>query len=59
MTCVAPSGRNRCIVIAEPLNTKPKYVASTTLRVPLAWQDSTLLKGGAVQAVLATYASAP
>jgi hypothetical protein len=26
--------------------------------VPLAWQDSTLLKGEAGQAVLATYASA-
>ena len=28
---------------AQPLNTRPKYVASTTLREPLAWQNSTLL----------------
>jgi dihydrofolate reductase len=28
-----------------------KYVASTTLREPLPWQNSTLLKGNAAQAV--------
>jgi dihydrofolate reductase len=33
-------------VIAEPLNTKPKYVASRTLTEPLQWQHSTLLEGG-------------
>ena len=32
--------------IAEPMNTKPKYVASTTLTEPLEWQNSTLLEGG-------------
>ena len=32
-------------VIAEPLNTKPKYVASTTLSDPLEWQNSTVLQG--------------
>jgi len=40
-------------VIAEPLNTKPKYVASTTLSEPLEWQNSTLLQGEAVRAVAA------
>ena len=28
-------------VIAEPLNTKPKYVASSTLEEPLGWQNAT------------------
>ncbi|HEX9083496.1 MAG TPA: dihydrofolate reductase family protein, partial [Gemmatimonadaceae bacterium] len=40
-------------VIAKPLNTRPKYVASTTLNEPLAWQNSTLLKGNATKAVAA------
>ncbi len=40
-------------VIAEPLNTKPKYVASTTLTEPLAWQNSTLLEGDLAQGVAA------
>jgi dihydrofolate reductase len=38
-------------VIAEPLNTKPKYVASTTLTEPLEWQNSTLLQGDLAEAV--------
>ena len=37
--------------VAEPLNTRPKYVVSTTLREPLAWQHATLLSGDVVQAV--------
>jgi dihydrofolate reductase len=38
-------------VIAEPLNAKPKYVASTTLSEPLAWENSTLLEGDVAAAV--------
>jgi dihydrofolate reductase len=38
-------------VLAEPLNTRPKYVASTTLTEPLEWQNSTLLKGDVAEAV--------
>jgi dihydrofolate reductase len=38
-------------VIAEPLNTKPKYVASKTLTEPLEWQNSTLLTGDITRAV--------
>jgi dihydrofolate reductase len=40
-------------VIAEPLNTRPKYVASTTLAEPLAWQHSTVLQGDVAEAVAA------
>ena len=40
-------------VVAEPLNTKPKYVASTTLSEPLEWQNSTLLRGDLADAVAA------
>jgi dihydrofolate reductase len=40
-------------VIAVPLGAKPKYVASTTLAEPLAWQNSTLLGGDVVKAVTA------
>jgi dihydrofolate reductase len=40
-------------VIAEPLNTKPKYVASRTLSGPLEWQSSTLLEGDVAEAVAA------
>jgi dihydrofolate reductase len=39
--------------IAEPLNAKPKYVASTTLTEPLEWNNSTLLKGNLADAVTA------
>ncbi|HEX2433133.1 MAG TPA: dihydrofolate reductase family protein [Gaiellaceae bacterium] len=38
-------------VIAEPLNTKPKYVASRTLSEPLEWQNSTVLEGDIAEAV--------
>jgi dihydrofolate reductase len=40
-------------VLAEPLNTLPKYVASTTLAEPLEWQNSTLLSGDIAEAVTA------
>jgi dihydrofolate reductase len=40
-------------VVAEPLNTKPKYVASTTLSGPLEWQNSILLEGDVAGAVAA------
>jgi dihydrofolate reductase len=35
----------------EVLNNTQKYVASTTLKEPLAWSNSTLLKGGVPEAV--------
>jgi dihydrofolate reductase len=38
-------------VLAEPLNTKPKYVASRTLAEPLAWQNSSVLQGDVAEAV--------
>jgi dihydrofolate reductase len=38
-------------VIARPLNTLPKYVASRTLAEPLEWQNSILLKGDIATAV--------
>jgi dihydrofolate reductase len=39
--------------VAEPLNTKPKYVASRTLSEPLEWQPSTLLRGDLGHAIAA------
>jgi dihydrofolate reductase len=40
-------------LLAEPLNTKPKYVVSRTLRDPLEWQNSTVLQGDVAEAVAA------
>ena len=39
--------------LAEPLNTKPKYVASTSLSEPLEWRNSTVLEGDVAGAVAA------
>jgi dihydrofolate reductase len=38
-------------VLAQPLNERPKYVASTTLAEPLGWRNSTLLGGDVAAAV--------
>jgi dihydrofolate reductase len=38
-------------VVAEPLNTKPKYVVSNTLSDPLEWQNSTVVSGDLADAV--------
>ena len=40
-------------VLAVPLETRPKYVASATLGEPLGWRNSTLLQGDVAQAVAA------
>jgi dihydrofolate reductase len=39
--------------LAQPMNTLPKYVASTTLTEPLGWQNSALLQGDVAKAVAA------
>lgn len=36
---------------AEPLNSMPKYVASRTLREPLAWSNSTVIAGDVADGV--------
>jgi len=38
-------------MFAATLNTLPKYVASSTLREPLEWQNSSLLQGDVAKAV--------
>jgi dihydrofolate reductase len=40
-------------VVAQPLNRKPKYVASTTLNEPLEWENSSVLQGDIAEAVRA------
>ena len=40
-------------VIAEPMNRKPKHVASNTLANPLEWENSTVLEGDVPEAVAA------
>jgi dihydrofolate reductase len=46
-----PNASEQEQALAEPLNTLPKYVASTTLAEPLGWQNSTLLGGDVAAAV--------
>ena len=46
-----PNAPEETQVIAEPLNRKPKHVASTTLSDPLGWQNSTVLQGHLADAV--------
>jgi dihydrofolate reductase len=48
-----PNAPEEVQVIAEPLNTKPKHVVSTTLSDPLGWQNSTVLEGDLADAVAA------
>jgi dihydrofolate reductase len=48
-----PNAPEEVQVVAEPLNTKPKYVASATLSGPLPWENSTLLRGDVAEAVAA------
>ena len=38
-------------MLANPLNTRPKYVASNTLTGPLAWQNSSIIQGDIASAV--------
>jgi dihydrofolate reductase len=37
--------------LAQPLNGKPKWVASKTLRDPLVWENSTVLQGDIAEAI--------
>src|SRR5512132_1121842 len=46
-----PTAPEEEAAVADPLNSLPKYVASTTLTDPLAWQNSTVLRGDVAQAV--------
>src|SRR5919197_466053 len=47
-----PNARPEEAAVADPLNQRPKYVASSTLAAPLPWDNSSLL-GGDVPAALA------
>jgi dihydrofolate reductase len=40
-------------VVAQPLNTRPKCVASRTLTDPLEWENATVLQGDVAEAVSA------
>lgn len=47
-----PSAPQEEQALARPLNTRPKYVASTTLSEPLGWQNSSVLEGDVAEAVV-------
>src|SRR4029453_16495162 len=53
LAAYGPNASEEEQVIAQPLNTKPKYVASTTPIEPLAWENSTVLKRDLAEPVLA------
>jgi dihydrofolate reductase len=48
-----PKAPNEVGTIAENLNSKPKFVATTTLSDPLEWENSTVLQGDLAEAVAA------
>lgn len=48
-----PAAHETSPEFAIPMNTKPKYVASTTLTAPLEWENSTLLLGPLPEAIAA------
>jgi dihydrofolate reductase len=47
-----PHAPHEELAAAVPLNTKPKYVPSSTLAEPLSWENSTVLRGRLAQAVV-------
>lgn len=48
-----PTAPREQAAIADPLNARPKYVASTTLADPLPWANATVLRGDVARAVAA------
>jgi dihydrofolate reductase len=46
-----PTAYETSTEFAGPMNSKPKYVASTTLSGPLDWENSTLLEGPLPEAI--------
>lgn len=46
-----PSAPAEEAAVAEPLNNLPKYVASRSLREPLAWSNSHLISGDVVEGI--------
>ncbi len=48
-----PNAPEETRAFAEPMNTKPKHVASRTLTGPLEWQNSTLLREPLPEAIAA------